>query len=45
MVPPVVAVVVAATCRRVAVVVMVMGKVMIHTWIQFLGPGQTQGYI
>ena len=33
MVPPVIAVVVAATCRRVAVVVMVMGKVMIHTQI------------
>jgi len=45
MVPPVVAVVVAVTCRRTAVVVMVMGKVMIRTRIRFLGPGQTQGYV
>jgi len=37
MVPPVVAVVVTATCHRVAV--MVMG--MIRTLIQFLDPGQT----
>jgi len=49
MVPPVVAVVVAATCHGAAMVVMVMvmvmGKVMIRTRIWFLGPGQTQGYV
>ena len=45
MVPPVVAVVVAMTCCRAAVVVMVMGKVMIRTQIWFLGPEQTQGYV
>jgi len=39
MVLSVVAVVVAVTCRRVAVVVMVMG--MIRTLIRFLDPGQT----
>jgi len=47
MVPPVIAVVVAATCHRVAVVVMVMvrGKVMICILTRFpaliLDPGQT----
>jgi len=45
MVPPIVAVVVAATYRRAVMVVMVMGKVMIRTRIRFLGPGQTQGYV
>jgi len=44
-VPPIVAVVVTATCHRAAVVVMVMEKVMICTRIWFLGPGQTQGYV
>jgi len=43
MVPPVVAVAVAVTCHRAVVVVMVIvrGRMMIHTRIQFLGPGQT----
>ena len=42
-----VVVVVVATCRRavVVVVVMVMGKGMIRIPIQFLDPGQTQGYV
>ena len=44
----VVVVVVVATCRRAVVVVMmgvVMGKGMIRIPIQFLDPGQTQGYV
>jgi len=47
MVPPVAVVVVAATCHRAAVVVMVMVMVkgMIRILIWFLGPGQTQGYV
>jgi len=47
MVPPVVTVVVvvAVIYRRAVVVVMVMGKRMIRIPIQFLDPGQTQGYV